>query len=171
MSSRVKNTHNYTEYSIEITFKRMFAHQLLKTFIPSFIFVMLGYATMFVDLDQPGDRFKGSVSVMLVLTTLLNVVEMDLPKTSYIKLVDFWFLWHIGMIFCIISYHIALQRIRKHLTKIDNTNEVIPYHQVDVAINEKYAKKILNVINKSVIIIFPIVNSIFYAIYFSITIN
>ena len=171
MTSKIENIHNYTEYSIEITFKRMFAHQLLKTFIPPFIFVMLGYATMFVDLDQPGDRFKGSVTVMLVLTTLLNVVEMDLPETSYIKLVDFWFVWHIGMIFCITSYHIALQRMRKHLTTIDNTNAVIPYHQVDVAINEKHAKRILNIINNSAIIIFPIVNSIFYAIYFYITIN
>jgi hypothetical protein len=114
MTSKIENTHQHTKYTIIIPMNRIFTHQLLRTFIPTFIFWLLGYSTLFIDTDHPGDRFKGSVTVMLVLTTLINIVNGDLPSTSYMKLIDFWFVWHIVIIFVIIIYHILLERMIKH---------------------------------------------------------
>ena len=91
VTSNVQNTDEHTKYTFEIGFERVFTRQILKTFIPSFLFWILGYSTIFLDIDQSGDRFAGSVTVMLVLVSLLDIVNEALPKTSYMKLIDLWF--------------------------------------------------------------------------------
>lgn len=148
MTSKLNNTQQHTKYILTIPLNRIFTHQLLQTFIPTFILSLLGYSTIFVDIERPGDRFMGAVTIMLVLATVLNVVNGDLPKTSYVKLINGWFVWHIVITFVIIIYHILLDRISKQNNK-DTINKV----------------------NRNAIIIFPIINGIFYAIYFSLTLN
>ena len=101
---------------------------------------------------------------MLVLTTLLNVVNGDLPKTSYMKYIDLWFVWHIGMVFGVTIYHVALQVIGRNSKSCQET---------DLEINEEYSQphQKLVKINDYAMIIFPAVNGVFYGIYFYSTVN
>ena len=113
-----------------------------------------------MDVDHSGDRFAGSVTLMLVLTTLLNVVNGDLPETSYMKLIDLWFVWHIGMGFGVTIHHIALRTTARHMIYGAQTNEEMTF------LNGR-----LSNINDYAIIIFPVINGVFYGIYFYATLN
>ena len=164
VESSVRNTDEFTEYKIDLVFRRVYTRQILKTFVPSFLFLILGYATIFLDINSPGDRCRGSLTIMLVLTTLLNVVNGDLPKTSYMKYIDLWFVWHIGMVFGVIIYHVALQVIGRNSKHLQET---------EMEINEGYShphQKLVK-INDYAIIIFPTINGVFYGIYFFATLN
>ena len=101
---------------------------------------------------------------------LLNVINDDLPKTSYLKFIDVWFVWHILIIFAIISYHIILDRMRKHFEKVDNTEYIQQLQPTDNtnSIDSDESNKI-NRINLVGIMVFPLLNGIFYGIYFCMT--
>ena len=80
------------------------------------------------------------------------------------KMIDLWFLWHIGMGFGVTMYHIALRIVTRDM-QLDR--------QTDFEINEEHksSRQKLNKINRYATIIFPTVNGLFYGIYFYTTIN
>ena len=95
----VNSSTKYTKYHAQLIFvipmSRVFTNQLFITFIPTFLLWLFGYSTLFIDIDHSSDRFMGAGTALLVITTLLNAINDDLPKTSYLKLIDVWFVWHI----------------------------------------------------------------------------
>ena len=115
MRTNIKNSNQYSEFTFIIPMIRIFTNQLLTTFVPTFLLWLFGYSTLFIGLENPSDRFMGAGTALLVIATLLNAINNDLPKTSYIKLIDLWFLWHLASIFVMISYHIILDRMPKDL--------------------------------------------------------
>lgn len=168
---RINNTNRHAEFSFAIPMIRIFTNQLLTTFLPTFLLWLFGYSTLFIDIEQPSDRFMGSGTALLVIVTLLNAINNDLPKTSYVKLIDLWFVWHILNISAIITFHIILDRIRKYSEK-SNDNEVHLFAATD---DEHRARKEetnkICWINKIAIIVFPFLTSIFYGIYLYFTLN
>ena len=151
---------------------RIFANQLLTTFIPTVVLWLFGYSTMFIEPDEDGfsNRFMGAGTSLLVVATLLNAVNGDLPQTSYTKFVDFWFLWHVISIFVMISFHIALDRLRTYLAPSDE-DDVIPFKSMSDSGTLKVDgwKTVLRINNYS-IFMFAVLNGIFYLIYFTLTI-
>ena len=69
---------------------------------------LLSYSTLFIKLNDFNDRFIGTVTALLVMTSLLGSINMTLPRTSYFKFIDLWFLWYIANIFSIITFHIIV---------------------------------------------------------------
>ena len=182
MSSEVKNTIDTTRYIVTIPFNRLFTNQLLTTFVPTLILWLFGYSTLFIDIDYPTDRFMGAGTALLVLTTLLNAVTHDLPKTSYMKYVDVWFLWHLISTFAMIAYHICISRLQK-CCKYDSDNQILPTDAPEIE-NEKLPSKMkrkltkscydasgIKQINKIFVVAIPILNTIFYVMYFCLTLH
>ena len=87
-----------------------------------------------------------------------------LPETSYMKLIDLWFLWHIGMGFVVTIYHFVLRIITRDI-QFDRTT--------GLEINEAHesASQRLSIFNGCAIIVFPAINGVFYGIYFYATVN
>ena len=79
----------------------------------TFIVWLLTYLTLFMDIEYLSDRIMVAVTALLVLASVLDSINEDLPKTSYIKGVDFWFLWHFGSMMQIILFHIFDILLRK----------------------------------------------------------
>ncbi len=50
----------------------------------------------------------GALTSLLVLASLLASIEENLPKTSYFKKIDVWFMGYIIFIFVIIVFHICV---------------------------------------------------------------
>ena len=171
--SRASFSNKSTTYTVIIPMTRIFTNQLLNTFIPTFILWLFGYATLFIvpDEDGFGNRFMGAGTSLLVIATLLNAVNGDLPKTSYMKFIDLWFLWHVVSTLAIIIYHIILDRIRTSFESEYGDN-VIPFETLDgtKSLKENGWMRI-NKINQSVIIIFLALNGLFYVVYFYITLT
>ena len=93
-------------FSIEIT--RLYMNQMLNTFLPTILLWSLAYFTLFIDVEIFSDRFIGTITTLLVQVSLLSSINDDLPKTSYFKFMDLWFLWYTTFIFAIILFHIIL---------------------------------------------------------------
>lgn len=171
MRSKIENTKEFTTYIIIIPMKRMFTNQLLTSFIPTLILWLFGYSTLFIDAESPSDRFMGAGTALLVVATLLNAINGGLPKTSYMKYIDLWFIWHVGSIFAMITYHIILDRLRIYFEKTTE-DDVLPFKTTDyIALMKKNGGKKIIKINNSFIMLFPILNTLFYVIYFYLTLN
>ena len=56
----------------------------------------------------------GALTSLLVLASLLASIEENLPKTSYFKKIDVWFMSYIIFIFVIIVFHICVDFWIKH---------------------------------------------------------
>ena len=130
VASGIETTQMHTELKVTIPLGRVFTNQLMKTFIPTFILSLIGYATIFIDIERPGDRLITAVTMILVQATWIAIINVDLPKTSYAKLIDDWFLWHIIYTFAIIIYHILVDRMRKQYNG-NNITEVMCLTQVN----------------------------------------
>jgi hypothetical protein len=166
MSTNVSNVQESTKFILTIPFDRVSTNQLLKTFLPTFLLCFLGYATMMVDIHNASDRFIGSVTMMLVLTTWISVINADLPRTSYVKLVDCWFVWHVTISFLIIIYHISLDKLQS----ISFGSNIIQVEEYDQSMRpNRKATKPRNALTKKVntiaLITFFFLNCTFYAVY------
>ena len=138
---------------------RIFTNQLLTTFIPTLILWLFGYSTLFIDIEYPNDRFMGAGTSLLVTVTLLNAITNDLPKTSYMKYIDLWFVWHLVSILSIIAYHISLGRLQKFFEKVDE-NQIVPFKAIDcIKLMKQNGVNKVSRINNTFIIVFPILMS------------
>ena len=89
---------------MEIVFKRRLMNELLTTFLPSLLLLLITYATTFFKSFYFEAALTVNLTVMLVFTTLfiryvrsvnsrenvLKSVMEKLPSTSYVRLVDIW---------------------------------------------------------------------------------
>ena len=148
---------------------RIAIEQFLSTFLPTVILWSFGYSTLFIDPNENGfdNRFMGSGTALLVIATLINAVKGDLPKTAYMKFIDIWFLWHVMSAFTIILSHIVLDRIRKTLENQKKIkDDVVEYDEVDRNTLAIPNTNTMKNINKTLVVLFPTLNGIFYIVYF-----
>ena len=174
MKTEIANTDTYTRYIIRIPMNRIYTHQLLITFVPTFILWLFGYSTLFIDIKYSNDRFMGAGTALLVMVTLLNAITNELPETSYTKLIDYWFLWHLVSILFMIVYHVGLGRFQNHLEDPENNNQIspLPFKFMDgIRLMKMNGARKMTKINNAFITIFPLMNGIFYAIYFNRTLS
>ena len=101
------------EFLLCIMMKRSHADQIVSIYIPSILFWLLAYFTLFLDIRDVANRSRTSVTLLLVYIALLQTVKKDFPKTTYYKYIDLWFLWYIFNNFLISLYHIILPRLLK----------------------------------------------------------
>ena len=137
----------------------------------------------------------GTVTSLLVLASLLSSINMSLPKTSYFKYIDVWFLWYLFNIFLLIVYHILLDFGNSTIKEGNQTNrKVTNTFPIKIRIgkkrkiqsmgelsdgfdsafgiensNEKSSSSMKNKINNLAMIFFPIIMFWFNVVYFIIT--
>ena len=149
--------------------KRTFTNQLLTTFVPTFILWLLAYATLFINTEHSSDRLMVAVTTLLVLAALLSAINNDMPKTSYIKFLDIWFAWHITSIFGLIAFHIGLDSrdiVKQRGNRVATQFILVGFKKRKLypKANKRMSKE---AVNRNAIIITPIINAIFYLVYFS----
>ena len=143
-------------------------HQVISTLFPCCLLWLLSYFSLFIQILNFNNRFMGSVTILLVLVSLRGSIANDLPKTSYFKYIDLWFMFYITNIFFIITYHIYLDNFSPK-TVLVSSEHCTKENQEDDAMQTKY---ILNRhrMNRYAKVSFPILTIIFNIVYFSLTI-
>ena len=129
---------------------------------------VLGYSTLFVDMERPDVRINGALATILVQAAWVNIISHDLPTTSNLKLIDFWITWHLAQNFLVIMYHIFLDKMAKvfrvahkpHIEPLDST--MIPNDLPITGINPMIAN-----LNTFGMVILALANGLFYGIYYS----
>jgi hypothetical protein len=151
-------------FRYNITMKRSFSSNILSTFFPTWLIWILAYLTFFIQLPNFNNRFMGSITSLLVLASLFTTMQSNLPKTSYFKYVDCWFLWYQTNSILMIVVHVLLDQ--SQFFQIKKINVVTPKE-----INNENTKFLMDnrkkeQINKIAIMLFPALHISFNVVYF-----
>ena len=81
---------------MSIVLKRKVATELLTTYFPTILLLLITFATLFFDKHLFGDAIAVNLTVMLVMTEIFTSKIAELPPTSDMKMIDIW------LIFCLV---------------------------------------------------------------------
>ena len=81
---------------MSIVLKRKVATELLTTYLPTILLLLITFTTIFFDKDLFGDAIAVNLTIMLVMTTIFTSKIEELPPTSDMKMIDVW------LIFCLV---------------------------------------------------------------------
>ena len=87
---------NRNMVSMAIKLKRKVATELLTTYLPTILLLLITYTTIFFDKELFGDNIAVNLTIMLVMTTIFTSKIEELPPTSDMKMIDIW------LIFCLV---------------------------------------------------------------------
>ena len=76
--------------------KRKVVTELLTTYLPTVLLLLITLVTIFFDKDLFGDVIAVNLTIMLVMTTIFTSKIEELPPTSDMKFIDIW------LIFCLV---------------------------------------------------------------------
>ena len=80
--------------SMMIVMKRKIISEMMTTYLPSILLLMITFATTFFKPVYFEAALTVNLTNMLVMTTIFTSVMDRLPTTSYLKMIDIW------LIFC-----------------------------------------------------------------------
>ena len=70
--------------------KRKVVTELLTTYLPTILLLLITFTTIFFDKDLFGDHIAVNLTIMLVMTTIFTSKIEELPPTSDMKMIDIW---------------------------------------------------------------------------------
>ena len=76
--------------------KRKVVTELMTTYLPTVLLLLITLVTIFFDKDLFGDVIAVNLTIMLVMTTIFTSKIEELPPTSDMKFIDIW------LIFCLV---------------------------------------------------------------------
>ena len=79
-----------------IKLKRKVVTELVTTYFPTILLLLITFTTIFFDKDLFGDAIAVNLTIMLVMTTIFTSKIEELPPTSDMKMIDLW------LIFCLV---------------------------------------------------------------------
>ena len=79
-----------------LNLKRKVVTELLTTYLPTILLLLITFVTIFFDKDLFGDAIAVNLTIMLVMTTIFTSKIEELPPTSDMKMIDVW------LIFCLV---------------------------------------------------------------------
>ena len=79
---------------LNIVLKRKATTELMTTFLPTLLLLLLTLSGTFFKVELFGDAMAHNLTIMLVMTTIFTSKIEELPPTSDLKMVDIW------LIFC-----------------------------------------------------------------------
>ena len=81
---------------MSLKLKRKVTTELLTTFLPTILLLLITYTTTFFEKGMFGDALAVNLTIMLVMTTIFTSKIEELPPTSDTKMIDIW------LIFCLL---------------------------------------------------------------------
>ena len=92
----LKNQKGGNMVYMALKLKRKVATELLTTYLPTILLLLITFVTIFFDKNFFGDAIAVNLTIMLVMTTIFTSKIEELPPTSDTKMIDVW------LIFCLI---------------------------------------------------------------------
>merc|ERR1712055_918106 len=114
--------------------KRKVATELLTTYLPTILLLLITFTTIFFDKELFGDVIAVNLTIMLVMTTIFTSKIEELPPTSDMKFIDIW------LIFCLIVPFLEVI-LRTAIECINCNCQICEPKEANNAKNEKEDKK------------------------------
>merc|ERR550519_1612358 len=97
---------------VSVTLGRRLLGTFLTIFFPTILLNVIGYSTNFFKAFFFEAVITVNLTSMLVLTTMFINVSNNLPKTSYMKMVDVWLLFNLLYPFIGVLKHTYMDTLR-----------------------------------------------------------
>ena len=92
-----------------IVLKRKVATELLTTYLPTILLLLISFVTTFFDKDLFGDAIAVNLTIMLVMTTIFTSKIEELPPTSDMKMIDVWLIFSLVVPFIEVILRTAIE--------------------------------------------------------------
>lgn len=90
---------NYSSLNFTVHLAREMGFYLMDYFLPSMMIVAISWVSFWLQADQSAPRIMLGTTTLLTFITLASAQGKTLPKVSYIKVSEVWFLGCTGFIF------------------------------------------------------------------------
>ncbi|XP_069982915.1 serotonin-gated chloride channel mod-1-like [Penaeus vannamei] len=77
---------------LTVRFTNLYRYYLANSYLPSFLLVVISYSTFYFRLEDFNERIMVSITAMLVLVALFSQTSSTILKTTYLKLIDVWYM-------------------------------------------------------------------------------
>jgi len=89
--------------------KRKVSTELLTTYLPTILLLLISFTTIFFDRELFGDATQVNLTIMLVMTTIFTSKIMELPPTSDMKMIDIWLIFSLVVPFLEVVLRTAIE--------------------------------------------------------------
>ena len=121
---------------VEIILGRRLLSTILTVYTPTILLNIIGHSTNFFKDFFFEAVITVNLTVMLVLVTMFISVSSSLPKTSYIKMVDYWLIFTLLLPFVEVLLHTYIESLN------DDEDRVINHHGVAMDVADKGGAKV-----------------------------
>nr|XP_053626951.1 uncharacterized protein LOC128684702 [Cherax quadricarinatus] len=97
---------------VELYFRNQYGYYIGNTFLPCILLVIICWLCFFFHISDFQDRIMVSLTSLLVLATFFTQTSQSIPKTSYLKLIDVWFIVLIAKDFVIMVALVYIEVLR-----------------------------------------------------------
>jgi len=80
----------YPGLIMNINLSRESGYHLIQTYVPSTLFVVLGWLGLFIPISSVPGRVGMGMTTILTLTAMFSGVRQNVPKVSYVSYLDVW---------------------------------------------------------------------------------
>jgi hypothetical protein len=81
---------------MQLVLTRKITYHLFRTYLPSGLFVIIGWFSLFIPLDHVPGRVTMGMTTLLTLAAMFSAIATTTPRVSYSSKLDVW------MVFCVI---------------------------------------------------------------------
>ncbi|XP_058056351.1 pH-sensitive chloride channel 2 [Anopheles bellator] len=139
---------NYSSLSFTVHLAREMGFYMMDYFIPSIMLVAISWVTFWLQADQSAPRITLGTSTMLTFITLASAQGKTLPKVSYIKASEIWFLGCTGFIFGSLVEFAFVNTIWRRKRNVE-VKKVNSKHVLKQALTPRPARKEMSGLHKS----------------------
>ena len=97
LNKTISTRDDETTISANIIFQRQLMYYLANIYLPTISLLVIVEMTLFFDLSRQEVAVTLSLTVLLVMYTFYQSISTTIPKTAYLKLIDYW------LIFCLLA--------------------------------------------------------------------
>ena len=87
---------SYSRVTMQLVLQRKITYHLFRTYLPSGLFVIIGWFSLFIPLDHVPGRVTMGMTTLLTLAAMFSAIATTTPRVSYSSKLDVW------MVFCVI---------------------------------------------------------------------
>ena len=96
-----------------ITLKRKIQTELLTTYVPTLLLLIIAYVTHFFKAEYFDSKVSVNLTIMLVNTTIFTSKIQELPPTSDTKMIDIWLIFSLLVPFGFALIQTAIESYRE----------------------------------------------------------
>jgi hypothetical protein len=82
---------SYSRVTMQLVLVRKITYHLFRTYLPSGLFVIIGWFSLFIPLDHVPGRVTMGMTTLLTLAAMFGAIATTTPRVSYSSKLDVWF--------------------------------------------------------------------------------